>query len=158
MLLSCSDDYTMKLCLSKHFKGHWVSFHGMVWLCLVSFYSGSAFFSFFFLINFACPLKIEAFSVRQCKFGYCFGISELPDIKVVYPSSGSVFHLMFEFSLKLWLCFFLWHKCGYLWCCSVLLRKKSNIDLMASDFQCLVSNFCWFLFLKYYFSILVNSG
>lgn len=37
------------------------------------------------------------------------------------------------------LCLCLWvYDVGYCQCCSVLVRTKTNIDLMAGDFQCLV--------------------
>ena len=56
--------------------------------------------------------------------------------RAAYPSSGLLFSPFYV---------------------SVLLRKKSNIDLMVSDFQSLVSTFCWFSFIRLYFAVIVNS-
>ena len=75
--------------------------------------------------------------------------------KAAYPSSGLLFS-PFYVSVLIETLFIIWYKCQLLWCCSVLLRKKSNIDLMVCDFQSLVSTFCWFPFIRLYFVVIVN--
>ena len=76
--------------------------------------------------------------------------------RAAYPSSRLLFS-PFYVSVLIETLFIIWYKCQLLWCCSVLLRKKSNIDLMVSDFQSLVSTFCWFYFIRLYFVVIVNS-
>ena len=75
--------------------------------------------------------------------------------RAAYPSSGLLFS-PFYVSVLIETLFIIRYKCQLLWCCSVLLRKKSNIDLMVSDFQSLVSTFCWFSFIRLYFVVIVN--
>lgn len=55
-----------------------------------------------------------------------------------------LFHKSCIVCLQMCLCWFMWS--GLLLTCSVLVRKKTNIDLISTDFQSLVSVYQFFYF------------